>query len=209
MATPIENVLFDIGNVLIRWDIDVILQRFTDDEGLKAALREQVFCHADWNRLDDGSLTDAQAIARMATRTGCETVLLESLFHHFRRLMPPIAETVSLMEDVQRAGLRRYILSNMSEATFASLWNQYDFFAGFDGVMISAKEKMAKPSRAFFERCLQRFGLAPAATLFIDDAPANIAVAQSLGLAAVLFENTPACFARIRARLNLPADAAE
>jgi putative hydrolase of the HAD superfamily len=204
-ATPIENVLFDIGNVLIRWDVDAILRRFTDDPAMQNTLRDQVFYRADWNRLDEGSLTDAQAITRMAERAGCEIALLESLFHHFRRLMPPIVETLSLMEDVKRAGLGLYILSNMSEATFASLSQRYEFFSRFDGVMISAKEKMAKPDRAFFEHCLQRFGLSPAVTLFIDDAAANIETAQSLGLSAIVFENTPACFAQIQSRLNLPA----
>jgi FMN phosphatase YigB (HAD superfamily) len=44
---------------------------------------------------------------------------------------------------------------------------------------------VAKPDRRIFEILLQRHGLDPGTTVFVDDVAANVAAAQSVGIGAV------------------------
>ena len=59
----IRNIVFDMGQVLNRFDPEMFLDRagiFGEDRDL---LRREVFQSLEWSRLDRGSLTDDEAIA--------------------------------------------------------------------------------------------------------------------------------------------------
>ena len=59
-----------------------------------------------------------------------------------------------------------------------------------DGAVVSAREKMVKPDPAIFAKLIERGGLQPEGTLFIDDSPANIAAALVFGMHGFCF-NAP------------------
>ena len=48
---------------------------------------------------------------------------------------------------------------------------------------------------------LERYGLAPEETVFLDDSPANIETARRLGIYGIVFENLPAAKAQLEALL--------
>ena len=58
----IKNIVFDMGQVLIRFDREVFLDKagVTDPADRELLLRE-VFLSLEWSRMDRGSLTDIQA----------------------------------------------------------------------------------------------------------------------------------------------------
>lgn len=78
------------------------------------------------------------------------------------------------------------IISNASDALLDSLEN-YGIASEFDLIVCSASEGILKPTPAIFELTLARLGRTPEETVFIDDAPANIAGASSLGMKTILF----------------------
>ena len=61
----------------------------------------------------------------------------------------------------------------------------------FDGHVISGLEGVAKPDRRIFEILLQRHGLEPASTVFVDDQERNVAAARALGITALRFTSAP------------------
>ncbi len=72
----------------------------------------------------------------------------------------------------------------------------------FEGVVVSGVEGVAKPDPALFRLVLDRYRLDPAATVFVDDSPANVAAAAELGLRALLFHD-PETLRRDLSRLGL------
>jgi 2-haloacid dehalogenase len=64
---------------------------------------------------------------------------------------------------------------------------RFAFLGWFDGVLVSGEERMIKPDPRFFNLLLDRFGLAPEATFYVDDSEANVAAARRLGFDAVRF----------------------
>ena len=75
----------------------------------------------------------------------------------------------------------------MEPDKFALRRARYEFFGLVEGCVISGLEGVAKPDQKIFEILMSRYGLTPAATVFIDDLPANVAAARELGVVAIKF----------------------
>jgi haloacid dehalogenase superfamily, subfamily IA, variant 3 with third motif having DD or ED len=101
----------------------------------------------------------------------------------------PIDGTATLLHEVRRTGLPLYALSNWSAETFPVARYRFPFLGWFDGIVLSGEVGIAKPDPRIFEVLLARYELDPAATLFIDDSPANVAAAVRLGMVALLFSD--------------------
>ena len=63
----------------------------------------------------------------------------------------------------------------------------YGLLVEFDLVVGSAYVGVMKPEPAIYRRALTQLGREPGETVFIDDAPANVAGAAALGMKAILF----------------------
>ena len=55
----------------------------------------------------------------------------------------------------------------------------------FDGVVISAEERMRKPSRRMYELGAERAGVRAESCVYVDDLPFNLPPAEKLGMATV------------------------
>jgi 2-haloacid dehalogenase len=84
-------------------------------------------------------------------------------------------------------GVPVYALSNWSAETFPLARPRYPFLEWFDGILISGEAKLAKPDPRIFAHLLEKFGLEPAATVFIDDSATNVRAAEGAGLIAIRF----------------------
>lgn len=82
------------------------------------------------------------------------------------------------------------LLSNAWSGTRFALDEYYDCLGLFDEVVISAEVKMAKPDPAIYNETLRRLAIAPEQSVFVDDRPENIEIANQLGIHGVLFSNS-------------------
>ncbi len=200
----IHNAIFDFGGVLFRWRPREIIESFSADPGLRAALGEHVFGHGDWIEMDRGTLDEETAARRFAARAGRPVEELRGLFDHARASLVPIEGTVELLGRLRARGVKLYALSNVSEVTFAHLRERHGFLELFDGIVISAEIKLVKPEPAIFEHLRERFGIDFGRSVFVDDLPANVAGARSLGLASILFESPEQCARELAPLLGGP-----
>lgn len=99
----------------------------------------------------------------------------------------PNLDTLDVLEDLDARGERLALLSNMPAPMVSHLghapWTRlfaYRFF--------SSSLRLVKPSPAVFDHVLTELSVEPGLVTFIDDAPANIAAARSLGIDARLFD---------------------
>lgn len=195
--SAMRNVIFDLGGVVLEWNPDAILESHYADAGVRAAVKSALFAHPDWLQLDRGTLTEAQAISRVAQRIGMANGELAELFEAARRSLRPKADSVALLDELAARGVPLYCLSNMPAATFAYLRDRYPFWKVFRGIVISGEIRMLKPDREIFEYILHRYSLPPASTVFIDDHAPNVQAAGALGLHAILFRDALQCRAEL------------
>ena len=87
------------------------------------------------------------------------------------------------------------------------VWDELGLSGHFDGILYSASMGVKKPDREFFERATERLPVRAAdEILFMDDTPANVEAARSVGWHAFLhreakdLQNAIASFTQDRAR---------
>ena len=111
----IKNILFDMGNVLIRFDRKAFLDRLDISEEDKQLLLREVFLSVEWVQMDRGTLCEETAEPLMCQRLPEH---LHSAVHSLVSLwddpMLPIAGMAELVEELKEKGYGIYLLSNAS-----------------------------------------------------------------------------------------------
>lgn len=195
----IRNIIFDMGNVLLRWDPQHIVSRFTADAEAQRRIRAAIFEDPDWAAQDAGAISEDEMRDHIRNRLPEELhEAAMNCYNAFERHMPDIPDMQALALELKAEGHRIYVLSN-ANVRFADYLPGRAFFREFDGIVISAQEKLVKPDARLFRLALDRFGLRPEESLFIDDAQANVEGARAVGMAALRFDGD---VGRIRAEMK-------
>ena len=193
-------VVFDLGNVVLNWDVEGILGSLTFSQAEINSLRHDLFLHQNWLDLDHGIVTEADVTTDLSRRTNLSAGTIEAALLAAKKSLTIIDETIALMEEVSRNNIRMYCLSNMSRETYEHI-QDYDFFDLFDGILISGHERCMKPDPKIFHMLLDRFELNPGSTLFIDDSKDNIEAATRQGIRGFHFQGEDLCYTHIREQL--------
>jgi 2-haloacid dehalogenase len=194
----IDAVLFDLGNVLIRWDPRYHYRdRFASEPEMETWLSEVT--PGTWNHEMDRGKPFAQAIAERTELYPEHAELLGEWKSQWERMLgDSIEDSVTLLADLRAGGYRIAALTNWSAETFPVARERFPFLAWFEDVVVSGVEGLAKPEPAIFEIALKRTGFLPERTVFIDDNEPNILAARALGLHTIHFSSAEACRADLR-----------
>jgi HAD superfamily hydrolase (TIGR01509 family) len=198
---PIRNVVFDVGGVLLEWDPPAFIATVVPDPGQQAIVRREIFEHPDWHEFDRGGLDIAQAIDRFGKRAGLTPDQMRALLQAANESLRPIAGTIQLVEDLAAAGVHLYLLSNMPVSTFQYLIKTHGFFAHFRELVISGAILMIKPDPAIYKHLVEKTGIVPGDSVFIDDLLKNVVAARESGLHAIQFADPDTCRAELRTYL--------
>ena len=189
----IRNILFDMGNVLIRFAPEVFVLRVgVSDEADRELLLREVYHSVEWVELDRGVITDAEAIAAMNARLPERLhQAVEKLVTHWDRPPLPVDGMEELAEALQSAGYGLYLLTNAA-LRHREYWPKFSVSRFFppERIFLSADHKLLKPEREFYLLALERFGLRAEECVFIDDNPANAEGAVRAGIPAVVFHGS-------------------
>jgi putative hydrolase of the HAD superfamily len=192
----IRNVIFDVGNVFVRWSPSEVVHRCFDlghgtDENLKRA--EALFRSPTWIGLNLGKLTQAEAEATYQAQLGLTREETGKLFFHVMDHQELIEGTVAIAHRLKASGYRVFGLTDNVHEIVAHLKTRYRFWDLFEDVVVSAEIGLMKPNPAIFRHTLQTFNVAGAETVFLDDYQVNIDGARSVGIEAKLFTTPKRC----------------
>ena len=204
MPDPIRAVLFDLGNVLIRWDRRYLYRTLIADEAELDWFLDNVVT-LGWNAQLDAGRTFADAIAELQAEHPDQAQLIAAFRDRWSETLgEPLHDAVALLAALQANGVATYALTNWSAETFPVALGRFPFLDTFGGIVVSGEIALAKPDPAIFEHTLQRFGLEPTTTLFVDDSAANVAAARALGFVVEHFTTAEAFAATLRSHGLLP-----
>ena len=185
-----KTVIFDLGNVLVRWDPQEILRRFSDDAQKREAFR-LVLSGQCWKVLDAGLIDYENALKFYAGELQQPVSEVERLMQTMRESLEPLPLGENLLRDLHRRGADLICISNMPLHANRYLRQRYDYWPLFRGIVISAEVQLTKPNPEIFRYALDKYHLNPAQTLFVDDRQVNIDAAAALGIAGVCYQNRP------------------
>jgi len=188
----LPHYIFDFGGVVFHWKPTELLARVLPGHAHSPAAAEywkaQFFqgYEGDWGAFDAGLLTTDELVDRISSRTVLTPDEVRAVVDAVPPSLTPLSGTVQLIDDLRQAGHRLFFLSNMPAPYADYLQQQHAFLSAFEDGVFSAHVQVGKPHPQIFQVALERFGVPAADCVFIDDHPANIEVAQSLGLQTVL-----------------------
>jgi 2-haloacid dehalogenase len=198
MEGRITTVVFDFGGVVVEWEMRALFAQFFDDPPEMESFLTDVLTPAENLRCDLGTPL-ATVVEELVARHPGHRAPLEAWRDRWIETIPgEVPGTAGLVSDLRAGGYRIVGLSNFSAETFPWCRARYPVFELFDDIVISGEVGFAKPSPEIYRVLCARNGIEPPQAVFLDDAPANVAGAHAIGMAAFLFTDANQARADLR-----------
>lgn len=182
-----ENIIFDFGNVLVRWEPEKIYAEHFGDEA-KAWWFLRHVADNDWRlRIDAGESQDA-CIAEQQARYPEYSQALAIYRDRWRDMltgeMPGMRD---IIVELRKKGHEIYGLTNWSMETFPQAREHFPILQMIDRYVVSGAEHLVKPDPRLFQVLLDRYGLRAEECTFVDDNPVNVEAARRMGMRGIQF----------------------
>lgn len=194
-------LVFDIGNVVLRWDAKRLLrQLLPSDAGVEAFMAEIDF--PAWNLAQDAGRSWDDGVAAIAARFPQHATTAAEFSARWHETLPgPVPGSIEILQALLAAGRPLYAITNYSAEKWDETLRRFPFLvSSFRDVVVSAHEGVTKPDRRIFQILCDRNSLDPAACVFIDDSLANVEGARAFGMAPIHFTDAPALAAELHRR---------
>ena len=186
----IDTLIFDLGNVLIKWEPRLLFRKiFHDEKEMEYFLTE--ICSPDWNEQQDAGRSLQDATDVLLAKYPEYSDQIKAYYGRWTEMLGGAIEgTVEILKEYKAMDTYRiYALTNWSAETWPTAVEKFDFLQLFEGILVSGQEKLKKPDPRIYQMILDRYGITPERSLFIDDSLRNIKGAQALGIHGIHFES--------------------
>lgn len=180
-----KAIIFDIGNVLVKWDPHLAFLHALETREAVDAFMARVDFHG-WNYENDRGRS---IMGTLDAFEGQDRELLAGYKDHFHlTIAEPVEGTWDLLDQLADR-YQIHAITNWSAETWPVGVAAHPRLAEVFGItIVSGEVKMLKPDAEIFALLCAQTGLAPQDCLFIDDSAANVAGARAFGMEAHHFQ---------------------
>ncbi|MCE9609952.1 MAG: HAD-IA family hydrolase [Chthoniobacter sp.] len=181
-ANPPTAFLFDIGNVIVRFDFSLALRRVAAESEVHDPV--EILARIDRVKVayEDGQMDRAAFLAAafdVLRYRGTEAAFISA----WEEIFEPNPPMIALIERLH-GRFPLFLLSNIGDIHRDYLFRTYPVFARFTAGTYSFAARASKPGPGIYQHAIRTHGLDPARTFFIDDLLPNITTARTLGFCA-------------------------
>jgi 2-haloacid dehalogenase len=199
-----QSVIFDVGRVLFDWDLRHLFAKLIDDRDELEWFVANVVT-PEWHFQHDAGRPLAAMLPELKADFPDHAALIDAYAARFNETIPgPMPGSLELVARLDDAGVPLFAITNFGHEFWEGFRPTQPVFDRFRGIIVSGTEKLMKPDPAIYRLAIERFGIDPAGALFIDDVAANIAGAESVGIAGHLFGGAAMLERELVARGYLP-----
>jgi len=178
----IDTVIFDIGNVISRWDIRFLYERLIGDAQELEWFLENVVT-PEWHFQHDAGRAFAETSTELISKFPEHAELIRLFYPRFNETSPGQVDGITaLIERLKGANVSLFAISNFSAEFWPAFRANKPVFDYFSDIVISGEHKLAKPDPAIYRLALSRFDVTSRQCLFIDDRLDNIEAGEKLGI---------------------------
>lgn len=189
----IKAFIFDLGNVIVPFEIENGLKRFEAVCGLPSAeFRGHVFGTEAGRLFETGRISAEEFFESVREPLGLEIGFEDFVGSWNGIFLPGPLIPERLLERLARS-YRLLVLSDTNELHFRYIRENYPVLGHFDDFVLSYEVGSLKPSAEMFREAVRRAGCRAEECLFTDDKAENVEAAAGFGLRTVRFV-TPAQF---------------
>jgi 2-haloacid dehalogenase len=186
-----KNVIFDVGRVLINWDVNTLfLDVIGDQDQINAFIEETNFF--DWNLQLDCGLSFEEGVKLHSEKFPDYAHIFDAFDKRWVETVPAaIDESVAILNQLKENNTPLYAITNFSAEKWVDACQMYPFLASsFIDTIVSGEVKITKPEAAIYQLLLNRNNLDAKDCIFIDDTQANVDAACTLGIDGILFTSS-------------------
>ena len=185
----IKNVVFDFGQVIIRFVPEIMVSPYVTDKDDKDLICSVLFDRLYWDKLDKGTITNEEVLEACRTRLPERLWnVTDKIYYNWIYNVPEIEGMRQLIIKLkEKYGVGIYLLSNISHY-FVEHSHEFSIFELFDKCIYSAPLGIVKPSHEIFDYLCKACNINPSEAIFIDDNASNIASAIDFGLNGYIFD---------------------
>ena len=180
------DIILDMGNVLLEWNKDKILQSISDTKEEYLVLDKTIFQSGLWERLDLGTMTREELVLKVVSMIGrTYQKKVEEVIWNWPSYIDIYTEVSPVLSELKKKGHRIFVLSNTSKVFYDLLEEQLSPIKELlDGFVLSCDIKAIKLDLAMFKKILDKYQLDPVNCVFLDDIENNTIAAEKLGIKA-------------------------
>ena len=186
-ASEIDTLIFDIGNVLAKYDWKKLLKELGYDEKTGTAVAKAVFLSKEWAEADRGILSEEELLQTFISNAPDYEKEIRETFDAVGKTISTYSYTKDWLSYLKKRGYKIYILSNFAKPVYDRCTKELDFLKLVDGGYMSWQIHCIKPEPEIYQKLITDFEIVPQKAVFIDDLMDNIAEARALGFHAVHF----------------------
>jgi glucose-1-phosphatase len=201
----ISTVLFDMNDVLCRYDREARIAHLARASGKSPAFVEAAVWASGYEDLGDAGAMDAEGyLAGFAERLG-GGLTLDVWTRALRAALTPLPKALELAAAVGRRASVAVLTNNnlLVAREIDAIFPELRPIFGRN-IFVSAEFRARKPDLEVYRRCLARLGAAPEAALFVDDSSRNVAGAENAGLSGYIYADADALAERLSRAGLLP-----
>jgi len=188
---PVRKVVFDLGGVLFDWNPRHLYRQLFGDEAAMEHFLATV-CTQAWNEEQDAGRPFREGVELLIARHPQHAAAIRAYDLRWGEMLKGATEeSVAILAALRARRVPLFALTNWSAEKFPLARMRFAFLEWFDGILVSGEERLKKPDPRIYQLAIQRFGLEPARTLYVDDAEKNITAAAVLGFKTHRFVEAP------------------
>ncbi|MDD2971796.1 MAG: HAD family phosphatase [Lachnospiraceae bacterium] len=197
----IKNVVFDIGNVLSKFNYQEHFRKFAKDQETYERLLNATVMTPTWDELDRGVWGEQAIVDRFVEQDPGIEKEIRDMYAHMDGIMEEYPYSTEWIKSLQKRGYRVLIISNFSELILRTNRKEMKFMDVIDGGILSYREKVIKPDPAIYELLMRQYDLRAEECIFLDDRIENVEGARAVGFQGILVTSQEAAVAELETYL--------
>jgi len=195
-----KAIVFDLGNVLIPFDINIFIKRINNlNPGLGDKFLENFHSNYQLHRdFERGKIPEETFIEKMLDIL--DNKIDPSTFCIYYSDIFTLNEDVISLLPVLKKNYKLFLLSNTDSLHEKYGWRKYDFFHHFEKLILSHRVGAVKPEEKIYRAVEEVSGFLPEEHFFIDDISDYVNAAKEFGWDAVQFVDYPALLNDLKER---------
>lgn len=186
-----KNVIFDVGRVLINWDVNTLLSEMIGSQNQIDAFIEKTDFF-NWNLQMDRGLLFEEGVNLHSKKFPEYAHVFDAFDKRWAETVPSaIDKSVAILSQLKKKNVPVYAITNFSAEKWIIACQMYPFLASsFIDTIVSGAVRITKPDAAIYQLLLDQNNLKAEDCIFIDDTKANVDAACALGIDGILFTSS-------------------
>lgn len=184
----IKTVLFDLGNVILPFDVTRLAASLTAYCRLSTEeIVEKLWSDKIANEFETGLMGAEAYFAHVSEMCGFVGLSYEKFVPIFNEIFIEDEGVNTLIRGLKKS-YRLGLISNTNPIHVPYVMKKYKTLSEFERHWWSNEEGVRKPDPKIYHRALDHFEVEPREAVFIDDLPTNIQSACNIGINGLLYQ---------------------